>query len=433
MKLSNATMGRVLAGLLVDSIEDGGGTGAVDFRSLSVREFGTIYEGLLESALSVAPSDLTLDKDLRYVPAKPGDEVAVYAGEVYFHSSSGQRKSTGTYFTPHIVVEHLLTRSLDPVLDEHLARIKMLLDNGDRAKAAESFFDFRVADLSMGSAHFLTAAIDHIEARMRDFLTEHPIPAVQDELRTLQLAAEKALGDDALAAADIDAAALLRRQIARRCIYGLDINPMAVELARLAIWITTFVPGLPMSSLDHTLVCANSLTGVGTVDEAVQALDPSVKGGQISLFADAIETELLKARELLLDAANASEATKADVTRSAELALEARAGAEPARLLFDAVVAGRLGLLTPSAYTDAQALAKAAAAHVMASSVAVVQPAHFPFLFPEVFLRVNPGFDVILGNPPWEKLHVEEHNWWGVRFPGLLSMPRRPRTQSSPG
>lgn len=424
--LDNATMGVVLRGMLVDGI-DGGGSGAVDFRSLSVREFGTIYEGLLESSLSVAPIPLTLDKTGTYVPVPKGGKPEVRKGEVYFHSASGQRKSTGTYYTPHIVVEHLLTRSLDPVLDEHLGQVRTLLDEHDQSGAAELFFDFRVADLAMGSAHFLTAAIDHIEARMRDFLTEFPIPSVADELRKLEQAAVAALGDDAAAVADIDPAALLRRQIARRCIYGLDINPMAVELARLAIWITTFVPGLPMSSLDHSLVCANSLTGVGTVGEAVLALDPAAEGGQLSTFTDAIESELAKAKVLLVDAANASEATKADVTAAAKTALAAREAAGPARVLFDAVVAGRLGLLDAEAYIDEESLMKAARRQEVVDHVDAVSPAHLPFLFPEVFLRDNPGFDVILGNPPWEKLHVEEHVWWGVRYPGLRAMSVKER------
>lgn len=422
--LDNRTMGTVLEGLLVDEMEDGG-RGSVDFRSLSVREFGTIYEGLLESALSIAPSDLALDKDERYVPAKAGDDVKVRQGEVYFHSSSGKRKSTGTYFTPHIVVEHLLVQALDPVLDDHLGKVKAELDAGHEARAHDLFFDFRVADLAMGSAHFLTAAIDHIEAKMRDFLTDNPIPAVSNELNSLELAARTALGADVAAIADIDSAGLLRRQIARRCIYGLDLNPMAVDLARLAIWITTFVPGLPMSSLDHTLVCANSLTGVGTIDEALGVLDPDVGIGQISLFSEAIDTELASARELLVDAANASEATKAEATAAAQTAIEARDAAEPARLLFDAVVAARLELLTPTAYSDPHDLQSAAADPGIQMSVSAVQPAHFPYLFPEVFLRRNAGFDVILGNPPWEKLKVEEHSWWAVRFPGLRSMTQK--------
>jgi hypothetical protein len=428
IRLSNDIMGPVLAALLVDEMDDGA-SGSVDFRSLSVREFGTIYEGLLESSLSLAPTDLTLDSKGTYIPGGAGEQTVVAAGEVYFHSASGQRKSTGTYFTPHIVVEHLLTRALEPVLADHLAQVKRLLDDGDEAAAADRFFDIRVADLAMGSAHFLTAAIDHIEAGMRDFLTEHPIPAIQDELRQLEQAATTALGEDA-AVAEIEPAALLRRQVARRCIYGLDLNPMAVELARLAIWVTTFVPGLPMSSLNHTLVCANSLTGVGTIDEALSVLDPDTGYGQISIFSEAIEDELSKARELLIDAANAAEGTKAEATAAAHTAIEARDAAEPARLLFDAVVAARFGLLTPTAYTDPGELRAAAADPEIQAAVDAVQPAHFPYLFPEVFLRDDPGFDVILGNPPWEKLKVEEHAWWAVRFPGLRSLPQKDKNSA---
>ena len=423
LRLPNDVMGPVLRALLVDHTAEGG-TGAVDFRSLSVREFGTIYEGLLESSLSQAPVDLTVDNNGTYLPAESDEHVEVQAGAVYFHSASGQRKSTGSYYTPHLVVEHLLVRALDPALADHLEQIERLLKQGDEASAAERFFDFRVADLAMGSAHFLTAAIDHIESGMRDFLTEHPIPAVQEELRHLEQAAMMALGEDA-AAAEIEPAALLRRQIARRCIYGLDLNPLAVELARLAIWVTTFVPGLPMSSLNHNLVCANSLTGVGTIDEALKVLDPDSGTGQISMFSEAIQKELSKARELLIDAANASEATKAEATANAEAAQQAERAAEPARLLFDAVVAARLGVLTPTAYTDPEQLQAAAAQPSVQKPVGDVIPAHFPYLFPEVFLRQRPGFDVILGNPPWEKLKVEEHGWWSARFPGLRSLSQK--------
>ena len=430
IRLSNAVMGPVLAALLVDDVA-GGGAGPVDFRSLSVREFGTIYEGLLESSLSVAPSDLTTKaikekgkpKEI-YAPAADGDTVVVPAGGVYFHSKSGERKATGTYFTPHIIVEHLLQRSLDPALTDHLASIQTLLDSGDEAAAAESFFDFRVADLAIGSAHFLTAAIDHIEAAMRDFLTEHPLASITDELRSLDTAARAALGDDA-AADEVDPAQLLRRQIARRCIYGLDINPMAVELARLAIWITTFVPGLPMSTLDHNLVAANSLTGVGTIEEALGVLEPGSQGGQLSVYSEAITSELDAAKALLMDVANSTEATKADAHRNAEAIRDAQISAEPAKLLFDAVVATRLKLIDPTTVIGVNELQRLAKDPDIAAAVSTADPAHLPYLFPEVFLRDNPGFDVILGNPPWEKLKVETHAWWAVRFPGLRSMSQK--------
>src|SRR5207249_1250524 len=125
------------------------------------------------------------------------------------------------------------------------------------------------------------AAVDRIEARLSAFLALHPIAAVTAELDRLRTAAYEALGDlgDGV---ELETTALLRRQVARRCIYGVDLNRISVELARLAIWIHTFVPGLPLSFLDHNLVCGNSLTGIATLDEAVQVLDPSsVKSGVV--------------------------------------------------------------------------------------------------------------------------------------------------------
>jgi hypothetical protein len=426
LALPDSVLGPALQHLLVDASEDGS-PGPVDFRSLSVREFGTIYEGLLESSLSLADQDLTTDQHGVWVPAKPGDVVEAPAGSVYFHSASGERKATGSYFTPKIVVDHLVERSVTPVLEAHLAEVADLLIRGKDVEAERLFFDFRVADLAMGSGHFLVAAVDKLEALMRNFLTEHSLPGVQGELLRLAEVAKAALGDDDVAKSQIDNVALLRRQVARRCVYGLDINPMAVELARLALWIHTFVPGLPMSNLDHGLVCANSLTGIGTIDEALDALQPQRVPGQGSLFDEVITESLVSAKTLLTDMANAEEADKHQVAQAAGLIAQARAAAEPTRLIFDAAVATRIGRVPVGAIMSEDDVTRLAATGVLAEVNQQLRPAHMPYLFPQVFLRDNPGFDVLIGNPPWEKLHVEEHQWWGLRIPGLRSMPQARR------
>ena len=272
LRLADAEFGPVLRALLVDMGEDGT-QGPVDFRSLSVREFGTIYEGLLESDLSVSQTDLTVDANGSYLPAGPGERGRRPAGRSTSTTSPGSARPPARTSPSNSRSSICSTPRWNPPSTRTWRGSATLLGRGDEAGAAEAFFDLRVADLAMGSAHFLVAAIDRIEAKFTAFLTEHQIPAVSDELTRLAQAARAALGEHA-DNVEIETGALLRRQIARRCIYGLDLNLMAVELARLGIWIHTFVPGLPMSALDHNLVVGNSLTGIGTIDEVLDVLEP---------------------------------------------------------------------------------------------------------------------------------------------------------------
>lgn len=426
LRLPDSVLGPALQGLLID-LTDEGVHGPVDFRSLSVREFGTIYEGLLESSLSLAPEDMTVDSNGSWVPAKPGDTVEVKIGQPYFHSSSGERKATGSYFTQKFVVDHLIERAIDPTIGAHLDRIRGYLEAGDDARAASEFFDFRVADLAMGSGHFLVAAVDRIESHMRAFLADPAtqVVGVVDELSRLRAAARSALGRDEAAIEEIEDASLLRRQIARRCIYGLDINPIAVDLARLALWIHTFVPGLPMSSLDHGLVCANSLTGIGTVDEAHLALQPENKSGYARFFDGVIENGLRAAEVLLADAANASEANKAEVANTRELAAQAKAAAATAKSIFDVAVAARLQRVNAAnAFTDEDLIRMSETSEV-SELTARVGGAHMPYLFPEVFGRDNGGFDALVGNPPFDKVKEDEQRWWGLHIPGVRALPSK--------
>ncbi len=264
--LSDAEFGSALTAMLIDDSPEG--DGPVDFRSLSVREFGTIYEGLLESRLFVAQHDLTIGTKGKakgqFVQARQGDQVVIEEGQVHLTNRSGERKASGSYFTKPFAVSHLLDQALEPALANHIAMLDRLRESGDDAAVAARFFDFRCADIAMGSGHFLVAALDRIEARLSQYLVQYPIPAVADELARLRRTAVEALGDTAI---NIETGSLLRRQVARHCVYGVDINPIAVELARVSIWIHTFVPGLPLSFLDHNFVCGDSVTGVSTLDE----------------------------------------------------------------------------------------------------------------------------------------------------------------------
>ena len=419
LTLTNAEFGPALAALVLDRTPDGG-VGPIDFRSLSVREFGSIYEGLLESELAVAEQDLTLKTDSKvkaevYVPSGDGERVVVASGAVYLHNASGARKATGSYFTPPFVVDHLIDTALRPTLTEHLEHVEALLDAGDDAAAAELLLDFRVADISMGSGHFLTAAIDAIEAMVTDFLARRPIPKAAAELARLNQAAVDALGD-AADRYDIEGSQLLRRLIARRCIYGVDLNPIAVELARVSVWIHTFVPGLPLSFLDRTLIVGDSLTGIGTVQEAVDALTSTGKQG--SLFDDPIRQALKAAEEPLKRLGTISDATLSEVAEAADIASTARDAVRPVTDVFDLIVAQRVGELSVPAEVIVGELPEleVSVARGIAENLNVV---HFPVAFPEVFLRDRGGFDVIIGNPPWEKVNVDEYDFWARFAPGI--------------
>jgi hypothetical protein len=428
MSLTNAEFGPALAFLLVDVGEDSV-TGPVDFRNLSVREFGTIYEGLLESSLSVAPFDLTVDDRSNFVAAGKGDVIEVRKGDVYFHNRAGERKATGTYFTKPFAVAHLLDAALEPTLSGHLARLQSLADANDVAALSDAFFDFRCVDLAMGSGHFLVAAVDRIEARLSTFLATHPINAINAELSLLRAAALNALGDLG-EGIEIEQSSLLRRQVARRCVYGVDLNGTSVELSRLAMWIHTFVPGLPLSFLDHNLIVGNSLVGIATLDEALEILDPGAESDtkSISLFRNMLEEFLSRATAPLHRLARAAETTSADIVAARQAQSDARVAVEPAKDLFDLLMAGRMGEVDLPAAVTEETIAKAKGLKRAKAIATEFSAIHFPVAFPEVFLRKgDSGFDCVLGNPPWDKVKFEQQHFWVTRSPGLnaLNSPKR--------
>lgn len=417
--------------------------GPVDFRSLGVREFGTIYEGLLESELAVAETDLITKnaarsrpranpkaEDLVLQPATGAQEPEIRAGEVYLHNRSGARKATGSYYTKPFAVEHLLEKALEPALGEHFAR----LDAMDELDASRALFDFRVADIAMGSAHFLVAAIDRIERRMAAYLIRRkeegrPLTRVLAELDDLKTAARRALGPSG-ATIEIEDTQLLRRLIARRCIYGTDINDMAVMLARLAVWIHTFVPGLPLAVLDHNLSIGNALVGVGTVGEIEDKLEKAkadLFGADVSKWLERAEPALERLRAI-------ADASLKDVEASRKAMGEAKEALADLRQLCDVIVAAPLSddvEFRPEQWTDTAKndLDRAATVRAAREALNGLYPFHFPVEFPEIFLRERPGFDVMVGNPPWKEAMSDTLQFWVRHFPGLRGLNKREQTR----
>ncbi|MFA7357652.1 MAG: DNA methyltransferase, partial [Methanothrix sp.] len=228
----------------------------VDYSSLEIRHLGSIYEGLLEYRLRVAEEEMVAVSEKgaeRWLPAmevginakKASDQVS--AGGVYLVTDKGERKATGSYYTPDSLVKHLVESAIDPLIKPKIEECMM--------NSGEEFVDYilslKVIDPSMGSGHFLVEATDHL-AR---YLIQAKMTAAPEE------------EDEEVAEHDIQWA---RREVVRNCIYGVDLNPMAVELAKLSLWLNTVASNKPLSFLDHHLKCGNSLIGA--------ELGPEMKG-----------------------------------------------------------------------------------------------------------------------------------------------------------
>lgn len=416
IELPNAVVGPALVALGWDVGPDGQ-AGKIDFGDLGVRHIGTIYEGLLSYEVAFATQNLRIDRRAEgepYVPAGPGEAVDVPVGAPHIRSPQGGRKSTGSYYTPVFAVDRLIDKALRPAIDEHLGRV-----GGDLDLPASALFDFRVADIAMGSGHFLVAALDALTERYAAYLAAHPNRVVRAELERAR-ARLNVVGDGygspqlGERVADVD---LLRRIVLKRCIYGVDLNGMAVELARLGLWLHSLVPGLPLSYLGANLQHGNSLVGIGQdvpmigLFALVYEEDARTRAAEVESIDDLELGDIARGRELelQLERATAGLHDYYDVATAGPLLDESLSTLE--QLHAEEIIEGKLTTAMEPVLSRARRAAR--------GQVAL----HWRLAFPTVFLRrERPGFDVIVGNPPWEEVTVERLGFYARHIPGLKSV-----------
>lgn len=412
----------------------------VDYSFLEVRHLGAVYEGLLEYRLVI-------------------EEAA--AGRVHLATDKGERKATGSYYTPDYIVKYIVHHTLDPILQaraerfgqlmaaivpgrERLAELESRLANseappaanvvaryrneaqllrrdlaGQEKEARDTLLDIKVCDPAMGSGHFLVEAVDYLTDRLIQILNQYPDHnPILTQLETIRQAilanmAEQGIG---IEAARLDDTQLLQRAVMKRCIYGVDLNRMAVELAKVSLWLHSFTIGAPLSFLDHHLRWGNSLIGA-SAREAEQEL--AEKSGQMGLFGGPFKG-LLRAAEVMRGISGLSDATLAEVEQSEALFREFDAAAHPYKQLLDLRVAQHFGVKRAAEFLTLYGVdtIKAGPDSVEPLYAAALQEAqqlfeekrffHWELEFPEVFIdldhadwKTNPGFDVVVGNPPW--------------------------------
>ncbi len=391
----------------------------VDYRNLGVEELGTVYESLLDYTLTIA------DKP---TPVRDENRV-VSAGRAYLASLAIERADLASYYTPTDLVDLLLSRSLDPLIAERVSNA-----GPDSAAQVEALLSLKVIDPACGSAAILVGALDRIA-----YAVAKARSGAQEPLDT-----------------DITHA---RREVLQHCIYGVDKDPFAAELAKVALWIHCIVPDQPLSFLDNHIVCGDALIGWPLLDIPTDIPDDAYNFHKASKDDKKVITEARKRNAAYLgsnlDEANVlfksmrevnpdlkpptilsqDETTFADVRRKADAYREWIQGDEFAKWKAAADIwtaaffwtADFGDAPTSKDYQDAiDGNADATLAEMAANIVADLNPLHWPLAFPDV--REAKGFDLVLGNPPWEQFESEEQAFFAQSAPHIAAMTSEHRS-----
>jgi hypothetical protein len=385
----------------------------ISYSDLSVEEIGSIYEGLLEFTPRISESQIHVE----------GREIPVNS---FFLDPRGTgRKTSGSYYTPVSLVNELIKSALVPVMEDRIKAVvpgydselvEALTDN-ERQSAEKAILALNVVDPAAGSGAFLIAANNKLGLELARIRTGDYFPIEQDIQRA-------------------------RRDVLAHCIYAVDLNPMAVELCKVSLWINAAVEDAPLNFLDHHIRWGNSLVGASPelikkgipndaykpvigddkeIAKAIKAQNREEVKGQIGLM----RVTTLKTQEDIQNWDQISQLAEEDPCR-AETTYYAYFGTEDyweQRLPYDMWTAAfysplSAGETVPTtqdvrqAQADPSLISDNLRRHVK-QFANQYRYFHWHFEFPEIFNgKGNGGFDVVLGNPPWEMINLEEKEFF---------------------
>ena len=491
-RLPDAAMAQIVHDL--SHSETSGGRRFVNYRDMSVQQLGSIYERLLERA-----------------PVRDDH------GAIVIRPNPYARKDSGSFYTPQELVDLIVDRTLKPLAEE---RLKAFEDKADELKSdrrpradrkaelreldpAEAVLDLKVLDPAMGSGHFLVTAVDFLSDYIADLVEYAPVvPEWLDGAYESPLVARVAAirgeilrrAQDAgwtLDEAQLTDQTIIRRMVLKRCIYGVDKNPMAVELAKVSLWLHSFTVGAPLSFLDHHLRCGDSLLGLRVPDAQADLNRIGGGGGLISMSAIAgaeAATAGMQRIEELSDADVAEVEESAVLFRGVERATadlrglldvlcglrwETAGMKKRQRTVFEAPLFDALGQQPLNAY---KLLARGPDAAGPETPPQSGQPpdghsagspqrhsggrrnpgdsetvgaswsrfqdlwrdaksiadregfVHWEAAFPGVWHQwqnhaPEGGFDAVIGNPPWDRIKLQEVEWFAIRDPAIARAP----------
>ena len=435
----------------------------VNYRDMSVQQLGSIYERLLERE-----------------PVRDDN------GGIVVRPNSYARKDSGSFFTPQELVDLIVDRTLKPLAEERLKAFEdksKELRSDHRAIAerhaellaldpAEAVLDLKVLDPAMGSGHFLVTAVDFLSdyiAEVAEYAPavpewldgEYYSPLVERVATIRRDILQRAQASDwVMDEAQLTDQSIIRRMVLKRCIYGVDKNPLTVELAKVSLWLHSFTVGAPLSFLDHHLRCGDSLVGLrvpeATADlnrlgglfasSAIAGAEAATSGMQrIEEMSDADVAEVRESAELFRGVEDATadlrglldflcglrwltSDMRGKVRTARETPLVETLGSRPNEAYSllsqgpDAVGDGETGGDDTSwsgfkeLWSDARSVADREGF------------LHWEAAFPGVWQRWQEeqpvgGFDAVIGNPPWDRIKLQEVEWFSTRSPELALAP----------
>ena len=457
VSLSDAVLAPIIHNL--SRAEGQSGRRFVNYRDMTVQQLGSIYERLLERE-----------------PARTPD------GRIVVRPNSYARKDSGSFYTPQPLVDLIVERTLTPLLAERKAAFQAkaaALQSDRRAKAdriaelrrldpAEAALDLKVLDPAMGSGHFLVTAVDYLSDAILELVEYAPTvaPWLESAYTSPLVQRVAAIRENILARAhaanwvidepQLTDQAIIRRMVLKRSIYGVDKNPLTVELAKVSLWLHSFTVGAPLSFLDHHLRCGDSLIGLRVHDatqelsrlggftsaSAIQAAENATGGmQQIEEMSDADIAQVEESATLFREVEKTTAALRGLLNTLCGVNWLAAGMKKRQRAEFEAPLVGAIATQAEGAFSlltngpDSVDAADPIRQHTYWPAFTEMWHAtkevadrenflHWEAAFPGVWHRWQDdepagGFDAVIGNPPWDRIKLQEVEWFATRSPEL--------------
>ncbi|WP_421114414.1 Eco57I restriction-modification methylase domain-containing protein (plasmid) [Borreliella americana] len=394
----------------------------VEYSKLDPKSFGELYETLLEYDLRIADTTVHriiedgvyLIRTEEELKNKKINKIATYyKGNIYLTSRSLDRKKSGAYYTPDDLTDFMVTSSIEEQLK------------------TKSPLDIKIIDNSCGSGHFLISCLDYLTEKVWYELDkfEDVKKELDKEYRAILKESEEYDVQDS-----ISKELVLKRMLLKKCIYGVDINPISVEITMLSLWINTFIFGTPLSFIEHHIKVGNALLGY-TKDEFFNITKKKFESG-FSLFKKRVKEITTILEDIYQKIKSINDTTKEDVEKSKKIykEYEESKDIDNLRIIFSLIKLYSLSFdkSLNIEFSDITAVINLIE-NILCNKISSEDKEkiekikklssyykffHYGMEFPDI----QEGFDIVIGNPPWEKTKFDEAEFFSKHIPGYRKL-----------